>query len=168
VTLRTPAALDCIRAIAGEVEGANVGAGTVLSTKQYAEAEKAGAKFIVSPGATESLIAAGRDSAVPFLAGVITPGEAMTLAEAGFTTLKFFPSEPAGGAAYLKALVGPLPDIRFCPTGSITQKLAPQYLALPNVICVGGTWVAPAETIAAGDWERITALSREAAALKRG
>ena len=168
VTLRTPAALDCIRAIIAEVEGANVGAGTVLNAKQYADSEKAGAKFIVSPGTTESLISASEDSSVPFLPGVITPSEAMTLAEDGFTTLKFFPAEPAGGVAYLRALAAPLPGIRFCPTGSITMKVAPSYLALPNVICVGGTWVAPPDAVAAGDWSRVTALSREAAALKQG
>lgn len=166
VTLRTPAAMDCIRAIIGEVEGANVGAGTVNTTRQYAEAEKAGVKFIVSPGVTPNLLAVGKESAVPFLPGVITPGEAMTLAEAGFTTLKFFPAEPAGGVPYLKALAAPLHHVRFCPTGSITFKVAPAYLALPNVICVGGTWVAPADALAAGDWARVTALSREAAALK--
>jgi 2-dehydro-3-deoxyphosphogluconate aldolase/(4S)-4-hydroxy-2-oxoglutarate aldolase len=168
VTLRTPAALDSIRAIIAEVEGANVGAGTVLNTKQYAESEKAGVRFIVSPGVTPNLLAAGKDSPVPFLPGVITPGEAMTAAEAGFTTLKFFPSEPAGGAAYLRALAAPLPHIRFCPTGSITMKVAPAYLALPNVICIGGTWVMPPDAIATGDWARITALAREAAALPRG
>ncbi len=165
VTLRTPAGLDCIRAIAAEVEGASVGAGTVLDARQYQEAAKAGATFVVSPGATPGLIAAGKDSAVPFLPGVASAGEAMTLAEAGFTTLKFFPAEPAGGLSYLKALAAPLPAIRFCPTGGVTLKNAPAYLALANVICVGGSWVAPAEALAAGDWGRITALSREAAGL---
>ena len=124
-----------------------------------------GRRSSVSPGATPGLIAAGKDSAVPFLPGVATAGEAMTLAEAGFTTLKFFPAEPAGGLAYLKALAAPLPAIRFCPTGGVTLKNAPAYLALANVICVGGSWVAPAEALAAGDWARITALSREAAGL---
>ncbi len=166
VTLRTAAGLDCIRAIAGDVEGANVGAGTVLDVRQYEDAAKAGAKFIVSPGATPGLIEAAKDSAVPFLPGVATAGEAMTLAEAGFTTLKFFPAEPAGGLAYLKALSAPLPAIRFCPTGGITLKNAPAYLGLANVICVGGSWVAPADALAAGDWARIIALSQEAAHLR--
>ncbi len=166
VTLRTASAIESIRAIAAEVEGANVGAGTVLNTKQYEDAAKAGAKFIVSPGATPKLIAAGKDSSVPFLPGVNTAGEAMTLEEAGFATLKFFPSEPAGGLAYLKALVAPLPHIRFCPTGGISLKNAPDYLALPNIICVGGTWVAPPDAVAAGDWAKITTLAREAAALR--
>jgi 2-dehydro-3-deoxyphosphogluconate aldolase/(4S)-4-hydroxy-2-oxoglutarate aldolase len=168
VTLRTPAALDCIRAIIAEVEAANVGAGTILNTKQYADAEKAGAKFIVSPGITTSLLSAGRDSAASFLPGIITPGEAMTASDAGFTMLKFFPAEPAGGPAYHRALAGPLPHLRFCPTGNITARAAPGYLALSNVICFGGTWVVPQDAVAAGDWARITALAREAAALKRG
>lgn len=166
VTLRTPAALDCIRAIANEVEGARVGAGTVLDAQQYQQAAQAGARFVVSPGATPRLIAAASDSPVAFLPGVNTAGEAMTLAEAGFPTLKFFPAEPAGGLAYLKALAAPLPGIRFCPTGGITVASAPSYLALPNVICVGGTWVAPAAAIAAGDWAKVTALAREAAAIR--
>lgn len=167
VTLRTAAGPDCIRAIAAEVEGANVGAGTVLDRRQLEEAVAAGAKFLVSPGATPGLIAAARDCPLPFLPGVATAGEAMTLAEAGFTILKFFPAEPAGGVAYLKALGAPLPDIRFCPTGGIGAKNAADYLALANVICVGGSWVAPADALAAGDWARVTALSRAAAALKR-
>jgi 2-dehydro-3-deoxyphosphogluconate aldolase/(4S)-4-hydroxy-2-oxoglutarate aldolase len=165
VTLRTSAGLDCIRAIASEVEGANVGAGTVLDGKQYAAAVAAGARFIVSPGAMPQLVAAAKASAVPFLPGVATAGEAMTLAEEGFRLLKFFPAEPAGGIAYLKALGAPLPDIRFCPTGGIGPKNAPDYLALPNVICVGGSWVAPKEALDAGDWARVTALSRAASGL---
>jgi 2-dehydro-3-deoxyphosphogluconate aldolase / (4S)-4-hydroxy-2-oxoglutarate aldolase len=165
VTLRTAAGLDCIRAIAGEVEAANVGAGTVLDARQFEAAAKAGATFIVSPGATDGLLAAAADSAVPFLPGVATAGEAMRLAERGYSHLKFFPAEPAGGIAYLRALGPPLPAIRFCPTGGIGAKNAPDYLALANVVCVGGSWVAPAEAVAGGDWSRITALSREAAAL---
>ena len=168
VTLRTPAGLDCIRAIAGEVEGADPGAGTVLDAEQLAAAVKAGAKFLVSPGATPGLLAAADDSPVPYLPGVATAGEAMTLAERGYAHLKFFPAEPAGGGPYLKGLAAPLPGIRFCPTGGIGLKNAAIYLALPNVICVGGSWVAPAEALAAGDWARVTALSREAAGLGRG
>jgi 2-dehydro-3-deoxyphosphogluconate aldolase/(4S)-4-hydroxy-2-oxoglutarate aldolase len=165
VTLRTPAGLECIRAIAAEVEGANVGAGTVLDGKQYEAAEKAGATFIVSPGATNGLILAARNSPVPFLPGVATAGEAMALADHGYAFLKFFPAEPAGGVAYLRALSAPLPAVRFCPTGGVGAKNAPAYLALPNVVCVGGSWVAPAEAVAGGDFARVTALSREAVKL---
>lgn len=162
VTLRTPAGLDCIRAIAGEVEGANAGAGTVLDARQYEAAAKAGATFVVSPGATPALLAAAAVSFVPFLPGVATAGEAMTLADAGYKFLKFFPAEPAGGIAYLKALSAPLPGLRFCPTGGISVKNAAAYLALANVICVGGSWIAPAESLASGDWAKVTALAREA------
>ena len=167
VTLRTPAGLDCIRAIAGEVEAANVGAGTVLDARQYEAAEKAGATFVVSPGVTNGLIAAAANSTVPFLPGVATASEAMALAERGYHYLKFFPAEPAGGIAYLRALGAPLPEIHFCPTGGIGAKNAPDYLALANVICVGGSWVAPAEAVAAGDWGRVTALARAAADLRK-
>jgi 2-dehydro-3-deoxyphosphogluconate aldolase/(4S)-4-hydroxy-2-oxoglutarate aldolase len=168
VTLRTAAGLDCIRAIAGEVEGADPGAGTVLDARQLGAAVEAGAKFLVSPGATPGLIAAADDSPVPYLPGVATAGEAMTLAERGYAYLKFFPAEPAGGVAYLKGLAAPLPGIRFCPTGGIGPNNAETYLALPNVICVGGSWVAPAAALAAGDWAKVTALSKEAAALRKG
>jgi 2-dehydro-3-deoxyphosphogluconate aldolase/(4S)-4-hydroxy-2-oxoglutarate aldolase len=166
VTLRTEAGLESIRAIAGEVEGANVGAGTVLDRRQLEEAVACGAKFVVSPGATPGLLAAAADAPVPFLPGVATAGEAMALAERGYLLLKFFPAEPAGGIPYLKALAVPLPGIRFCPTGGIGAKNAPEYLALANVICVGGSWVAPADAVAAGDWKRITALASAAAALR--
>jgi 2-dehydro-3-deoxyphosphogluconate aldolase/(4S)-4-hydroxy-2-oxoglutarate aldolase len=166
VTLRTPAGLACIRAIAGDVEAANVGAGTVLDARQYAAAEKAGAKFMVSPGATDSLHSAAANSPIPFLPGAATASETMALADRGYRFLKFFPAEPAGGVAYLKALAAPLPAIRFCPTGGIGAKNAADYLGLGNVICVGGSWVAPAEAVAGGDWGRITDLSRTAAALR--
>jgi len=166
VTLRTKAGADCIRAIANEVEGANVGAGTVLDRRQLDEAVAAGSQFLVSPGVTPGLVTAARDCPVPFLPGVATAGEAMTLAEAGFNFLKFFPAEPAGGIPYLKALAAPLLNLRFCPTGGIGPKNALDYLALPNVICVGGSWVAPQDAIVAKDWARITALSREAARMK--
>ena len=166
VTLRTKAGLDSIRAIAAEVEGADVGAGTVLDRQQLNEAVTSGAKFLVSPGATPGLVAAAKECPVPFLPGVATAGEAMTLAESGFTMVKFFPAEPAGGISYLKALAAPLPALRFCPTGGVGPKNAPDYLALANVICVGGSWVAPADAVAREDWVRITALSREAAKLK--
>jgi 2-dehydro-3-deoxyphosphogluconate aldolase/(4S)-4-hydroxy-2-oxoglutarate aldolase len=168
ITLRTPAGLDCIRAIAAEVDGADVGAGTVLDAGQLAEAVRAGAKFLVSPGATPGLIEAAANCGVPYLPGVATAGEAMTLAERGYAYLKFFPAEPAGGLPYLKSLAAPLPGIRFCPTGGIGAGNAAAYLALPNVVCVGGSWVAPAEALAAGDWPRVTALAKAAVTLKRG
>jgi len=168
ITLRTSAGLDCIRAIAAEVEGANVGAGTVLDARQLADAVRAGAKFLVSPGATPGLIEAAGASEVPFLPGIATAGEAMALAERGYRYLKFFPAEPAGGVPYLKALAAPLPGIRFCPTGGIGAGNAATYLALPNVVCVGGSWVAPGEALAAGDWAKVTALAKAAAGLRRG
>jgi 2-dehydro-3-deoxyphosphogluconate aldolase / (4S)-4-hydroxy-2-oxoglutarate aldolase len=167
VTLRTPVALECIRAIAAEVEGADVGAGTVCDAGQLHDAVAAGAKFLVSPGATPGLLVAAADTPVPYLPGAATAGEAMALAERGITILKFFPAEPAGGIAYLKALGAPLPHIRFCPTGGIGLRNAPDYLALTNVICVGGSWVAPAAAVAAGDWATVKTLSAEAAALSR-
>jgi 2-dehydro-3-deoxyphosphogluconate aldolase / (4S)-4-hydroxy-2-oxoglutarate aldolase len=168
VTLRTAAGLECIRAIAAEVADCDVGAGTVLDPRQLDQAVEAGAKFLVSPGASPNLVRAAREAPVPFLPGIATAGEAMTLAEQGFTALKFFPAEPAGGPAYLKALAAPLPGIRFCPTGGVGPKNAAEYLALQNVICVGGSWVAPADAVGQGNWTRITALSREAASLGRG
>lgn len=167
VTLRTEAGLDSIRAIAAEVEGADIGAGTVLNPAQLDAAVKAGAKFLVSPGATPALVAAAAGCLVPFLPGVATAGEAMSLADQGFSYLKFFPAEPAGGISYLKALAAPLPDIRFCPTGGVGSKNAAAYLALANVVCVGGSWVAPGDALAAGAWDKVTALAREAAALGR-
>ena len=167
ITLRTPTALEVIRAIGHEIEDAVVGAGTVLDPQQYRAAEQAGARFVVSPGATASLLAHAEASATPFLPGAVTSSEVMSLLERGYSCLKFFPAEPAGGIAYLKALAAPLPAARFCPTGGIDVASAPRYLALPNVLCVGGSWVAPGEAVAAGDWPRITALARAAAALGR-
>jgi len=166
ITLRTPAALDVIRAIAEEVEGAVVGAGTVLTPDQLAAVERQGACFAVSSGATDSLLDAARDSAVPLLPGAATASEVMRLLERGYRQMKFFPAEPAGGVAYLKALASPLPEARFCPTGGIDAARARSYLALPNVVCVGGSWVAPAAAVRAGDWARITVLATEAAALR--
>ena len=165
ITLRTPAALDVTRAIAAEVEGAVVGAGTVLTAGQYEDAERAGARFVVSPGTTDALLAAAAASAVPFLPGAVTASEVMRLLEQGYRFLKFFPAEPAGGVAYLEALAAPLPEARFCPTGGIDAVKARTYLSLPNVLCVGGSWVAPKDALAAGDWPRITRLARAAAAL---
>ena len=167
ITLRTAAAPDVIRAIAAEVEGAVVGAGTVLTPAQLAEVERLGARFAVSPGATDALLDAARDGAVPLLPGAATATEVMTLLERGYREMKFFPAEPAGGVAYLRSLASPLPEARFCPTGGIAAANAPDYLALGNVMCVGGSWVAPPDAVRAGDWGRITALAREAVALRR-
>jgi 2-dehydro-3-deoxyphosphogluconate aldolase/(4S)-4-hydroxy-2-oxoglutarate aldolase len=168
VTLRTPAALDAIRAIAGEVPDAVVGAGTVLTPEQVKESVAAGARFLVSPGWTDVLLEAMRASGVPFLPGVSTTSEVMALLERGVREMKFFPAQAAGGTAYLKSLAGPLPQARFCPTGGIGLTSAPDYLALPNVGCVGGTWMLPEDAIATKDWARIEALAREAAALSAG
>ena len=167
ITLRTPAALEAIRAASAEVPEAIVGAGTVLDTAQYQQATQAGARFIVSPGLTSSLIAAAAESDVPLLPGAITPGEIMTARDAGYSLLKFFPAEQAGGAAFLKALSSPLAGIRFCPTGGIGAGNAGDYLSLPNVICVGGSWIAPDRMIEAGDWDGITRLAAEACKLAR-
>lgn len=166
ITLRTTVALDVIRAIAAEVEGAIVGAGTVLTPTQYEEVERAGARFVVSPGATPGLLDVAATFETPLLPGAATASEVMALTERGFRHLKFFPAEPAGGLSYLKALASPLPQVRFCPTGGIDLARAKAYLKLPNVVCVGGSWVLPADAIAAGDWARITALAREAFALR--
>ncbi|MFD5626988.1 bifunctional 4-hydroxy-2-oxoglutarate aldolase/2-dehydro-3-deoxy-phosphogluconate aldolase [Streptomyces sp. NPDC127072] len=166
VTLRTPAALDAIRAIALEVPDAVVGAGTVLSPAQVARCVDAGARFLVSPGWTDVLLAAMEGSGVPFLPGVSTTSEVVALLERGVREMKFFPAEAAGGTAYLRSLAGPLPQARFCPTGGIGLDSAPEYLALPNVGCVGGSWMLPADAVAARDWGRIESLAREAAALR--
>ncbi|MCG6114444.1 MAG: 2-dehydro-3-deoxy-phosphogluconate aldolase [Mesorhizobium sp.] len=167
VTLRTPHALDAIRLIADEAPEVIVGAGTVRNAAQFQEAAAAGSRFIVSPGVTQELIDAANISRMPFLPGVATPSEAMALIEEGLTMMKFFPAEPAGGAEYLKALSSPLPEARFCPTGGITAESAARYLALPNVICVGGSWVAPASLVADRNWQAIEDLAREAARLRR-
>ncbi|ACY97318.1 MULTISPECIES: bifunctional 4-hydroxy-2-oxoglutarate aldolase/2-dehydro-3-deoxy-phosphogluconate aldolase [Thermomonospora] len=166
VTLRTPAALEAIKRIAAEVPEAVVGAGTVVTAAQAAQAAGAGARFLVSPGCTDTLRRAMTDTGLPFLAGVSSASEAMALLEHGITAMKFFPAQAAGGPAYLKALAGPLPQVRFCPTGGITPQTAPDYLALPNVGCVGGSWLAPEEAMRAGAWDRIRQLARQAAALR--
>ncbi|MFE0809864.1 bifunctional 4-hydroxy-2-oxoglutarate aldolase/2-dehydro-3-deoxy-phosphogluconate aldolase [Streptomyces sp. NPDC058794] len=168
VTLRTPAALDAIRAIAAEVPDAVVGAGTVITAQQVEEVVTAGARFLVSPGWTEALLEAMRASGVPFLPGVSTTSEVVALLERGVREMKFFPAEAAGGTAYLKALAAPLPQARFCPTGGITPASAPEYLALPNVGCVGGSWMLPKDAVAGRDWERVAALARAAAGLSAG
>lgn len=168
VTLRTPAALEAIREIAREVPGAVVGAGTVIRPGQVAEAVAAGSRFLVGPGWTDVLLEAMRASGVPFLPGVSTASEVVALLERGVREMKFFPAQAAGGTAYLKSLSGPLPQARFCPTGGIGQDSAPDYLTLPNVGCVGGSWMLPQDAVAARDWDRVEALAREAAALSAG
>ena len=165
VTLRTPVALDAIRAIAGEIEGALVGAGTLLSPQDIRAAEAAGAVFGVSPGATAALLDAAEDSPLPYLPGAATATEALLLLEHGYRLQKFFPAVPAGGPDYLRSLASPLPAIRFCPTGGISAATATQWLALPNVICVGGSWMCAAKDVRAGDWARIEGLARQAAGL---
>ncbi|WP_305037378.1 bifunctional 4-hydroxy-2-oxoglutarate aldolase/2-dehydro-3-deoxy-phosphogluconate aldolase [Lysobacter sp. CFH 32150] len=166
ITLRTPAALDAVRAVAAEVEGAVVGVGTVLAPEHLLAAERAGARFAVSPGASADLLAAARDSALPWLPGAATASEAMTLLAHGYRYLKFFPAESSGGVAALRALAGPLPELRYCATGGIGLHNARDYLALANVIAVGGSWLTPGERVAKGDWAGITQLAREAAALR--
>lgn len=166
ITLRTPAALACIRALS-RLEGAIVGAGTVLLPDQLSASLDAGASFAVSPGSTPRLVEAALRAGVPYLPGVATASEAMALAEMGLTHLKFFPAEALGGARYLASLASPLPHIRFCPTGGITQEKARSWLSLPNVCCVGGSWVAPADAIRSRDARRIQSLAREAASLRQ-
>ncbi|WCD96463.1 bifunctional 4-hydroxy-2-oxoglutarate aldolase/2-dehydro-3-deoxy-phosphogluconate aldolase [Streptomyces sp. HUAS 31] len=166
VTLRTPAALEAIGAVAEAVPDAVVGAGTVITPEQVTLAVTAGARFLVSPGWTDLLLEAMRASGVPYLPGVSTTSEVVALLERGVREMKFFPAEAAGGTAYLKSLNGPLPQARFCPTGGIGPATAPDYLALPNVGCVGGSWMLPADAIAARDWGRVEALAREAAGLR--
>ncbi|MFF5314025.1 bifunctional 4-hydroxy-2-oxoglutarate aldolase/2-dehydro-3-deoxy-phosphogluconate aldolase [Streptomyces massasporeus] len=168
VTLRTPAALEAIREIAREVPGAVVGAGTVIRPAQVAEAVAAGSRFLVSPGWTDVLLEAMRASGVPFLPGVSTASEVVALLERGVREMKFFPAQAAGGTAYLKSLSGPLPQARFCPTGGIGPSSAPDYLALPNVGCVGGSWMLPQDALAARDWGRVEELARAAAGLSAG
>ncbi|MCX5597162.1 bifunctional 4-hydroxy-2-oxoglutarate aldolase/2-dehydro-3-deoxy-phosphogluconate aldolase [Streptomyces phaeochromogenes] len=165
VTLRTPVALEAIRAIADGVPEAVVGAGTVISPDQVAQSVAAGARFLVSPGWTDVLLDAMKASGVPFLPGVSTTSEVVALLERGVSDMKFFPAQAAGGTAYLKSLAGPLPQARFCPTGGIGPAVAPEYLALPNVLCVGGSWMLPPDAIASGDWARVETLAREAASL---
>jgi 2-dehydro-3-deoxyphosphogluconate aldolase/(4S)-4-hydroxy-2-oxoglutarate aldolase len=165
VTLRTPAALACIGAIARDVPEAIVGAGTVRSAADAQAARRAGARFAVSPGFTREVAQACRDAALPLLPGVATASEVMAANAEGFRFLKFFPATAAGGIPMLKALAGPFPDVVFCPTGGITPQAAPDFLALPNVAVCGGSWLTPAEAVDAGDWARITALAHAAADL---
>jgi 2-dehydro-3-deoxyphosphogluconate aldolase / (4S)-4-hydroxy-2-oxoglutarate aldolase len=162
VTLRTPAALECIRRIAGEVEDAVVGAGTITSARQRQAAYEAGARFGVSPGLIEGEAVEGD---LPLLPGVATATELMWGLQAGYSLFKLFPANVVGGVGALKAFASPFPQARFCPTGGVDLKNAPEYLAQPNVICVGGSWVAPKDLVKAGDWAGITRLAREAAGL---
>jgi 2-dehydro-3-deoxyphosphogluconate aldolase/(4S)-4-hydroxy-2-oxoglutarate aldolase len=166
ITLRTPTAIEVIERLTWEVPEAVVGAGTVLNPADFERAVKAGARFVVTPGLTEPLIACAAGADTPILPGVATASELMRGLDAGLTHFKFFPAESIGGAAALKALHGPFGGARFCPTGGIGAKTAADYLALPNVLCVGGGWVAPADAVAAGDWARITGLAHAAAALR--
>ena len=167
VTLRTPQALACMEAIAREVPEAVVGAGTVRSAADAAAAAKAGAQFAVSPGYTRAVGQACRDHGLPLLPGVATGSEIMLAQEDGYTELKFFPAMQAGGTAMLKAWASPFFDVKFCPTGGVTPHNAQEFLSLPNVACVGGSWLVPADALAQGDWGRIEALAREAARLPR-
>jgi 2-dehydro-3-deoxyphosphogluconate aldolase / (4S)-4-hydroxy-2-oxoglutarate aldolase len=165
VTLRTACALDAIRAMA-EVEGGVVGAGTLLTPADVKAAKAAGAKFGVSPGATERLLDACAEWELPLLPGAATASEIMALLEKGYTVQKFFPAEQAGGAPYLKSIGSPIPQVSFCPTGGISLKNAKDYLGLKNILCVGGSWVAPKDAMLAGDWAAITTLAAEACRLR--
>ncbi|MRV76036.1 bifunctional 4-hydroxy-2-oxoglutarate aldolase/2-dehydro-3-deoxy-phosphogluconate aldolase [Duganella sp. FT92W] len=165
VTLRTKYALDAIKAMS-QVEGAIVGVGTLTQPEEFAAARDAGAVFGVSPGLTPALIAAAKSSGLPLLPGVMTPSEVMVAREHGFKQLKLFPAVPAGGVALLSGIGGPLPDVTFCPTGGISQETAPQFLALKNVACVGGSWLTPKDVIKARDWARITEIAKAASSLR--
>ncbi len=162
LTLRTPAALDAIEAIATEVPEILVGAGTIVAPGQAKDAQSAGAQFLVSPGTTEQLAVAMRDTGLPHLPGAATVSEVMRLLELGYEELKFFPAEASGGVDFLKSIGAPVPQARFCPTGGITAATASSYLALPNVGCVGGSWLTPADAVLDSDWARITQLASEA------
>ena len=168
LTLRTPVALDAIRAIADEVPEILVGAGTVLTPGQAKEARDAGAQFLVSPGATPALLSGMADTGLPFLPGTATVSEVLAVLEAGWTEMKFFPAEASGGTAFLSSIASPVPAARFCPTGGITAATAASYLALPNVGCVGGSWLTPKDALASGDWARVERLAAAAASLVRG
>lgn len=171
ITLRTPAALDCVRAIRTQIPQAIVGVGTITSSADLDAARDAGAAFGVSPGATPTLLAMARamtnSDKFPFLPGVMTPSDVIAALDAGFTAMKFFPAKQAGGLPMLKAFAGPFPQVTFCPTGGIDIDSAPEYLAQPNVACIGGSWLAPAALVAQGNWPEITRLAQAAAALRK-
>jgi 2-dehydro-3-deoxyphosphogluconate aldolase/(4S)-4-hydroxy-2-oxoglutarate aldolase len=167
LTLRTAVGLDAIRAVAQEVEGAIVGVGTITRPEDFERSRKAGAVFGVSPGLTPELVAAAKDGGLPLLPGVMTPTDVIAARAAGFTELTLFPAQQAGGIGMLKALGGPFPDVTFCPTGGVSAATAPDFLALKNVACVGGSWLTPADAVASGDWARITSLAQQAATLRK-
>lgn len=167
VTLRTPPALKAIEAIRKAVPEAIVGVGTLARPQDFVDAARAGAQFGVSPGLTAELAGAAKQAAFPLLPGIMTPSELLAGLGWGFTTFKLFPAQQAGGISMLKALGAPFPDVLFCPTGGISRATAPDFLALPNVACVGGSWVAPADKVRAGDWRAIEELARDAASLAR-
>jgi 2-dehydro-3-deoxyphosphogluconate aldolase/(4S)-4-hydroxy-2-oxoglutarate aldolase len=167
VTMRTPAALDAISAIAKRVPEMIVGAGTVLTLEDLDAAIEAGARYALSPGGTPKLLKAARNAKIPFIPGVATSSEIMRGLDLGYTCFKFFPAEQLGSVAGLKAQAGPLPQAKFCPTGGIGEEKVPSYLALPNVLCVGGSWIASAEMIRAENWASIEATAKQAAAFKR-
>ncbi len=166
VTLRTDAAIEAISEMA-RIDGGVVGAGTLLTPADIKAAKAAGALFGVTPGTTDALVDAARAETLPLLPGAATATEALSLLEKGYSVQKFFPAGPAGGAKYLKALSAPLPQVRFCPTGGVSLTNAADYLSLPNVLCVGGSWVVPTDLVAAGDWDAVTELARQAATLPR-
>jgi 2-dehydro-3-deoxyphosphogluconate aldolase / (4S)-4-hydroxy-2-oxoglutarate aldolase len=166
VTLRTAAGLDAIKAIARDVPDAIVGVGTVTAPEDFAEARAAGARFAVSPGLTPALADAARQSGLPCLPGVMTPSDVIAARAAGFRQLKLFPAQQAGGLGMLRAMHGPFPDVVFCPTGGVTEETAPEFLSLPNVACVGGSWLTPKSAVDAGDWGQVTRLAARAAALR--
>lgn len=166
VTLRTAVGLDSIRAIAREVPDAIIGVGTLTRPEEFAKALDAGARFGVSPGLTPSMIEAAHQTGLPLLPGVMTPSDVIAARMAGFQQLKLFPAQQAGGIGMLKAMGGPFPDVMFCPTGGVSVENAPDFLALPNVACVGGSWLVPKAALTAGDWGKITVLAKEASALK--
>ncbi|ODP35453.1 bifunctional 4-hydroxy-2-oxoglutarate aldolase/2-dehydro-3-deoxy-phosphogluconate aldolase [Pandoraea sp. ISTKB] len=168
ITLRTPAAMDVIRHVAGLSDELIVGVGTLTRPEEMAQAVAAGARFGVSPGYTPALGAAAKAAGLPLLPGVVTPSDILAALADGYETVKFFPAEPSGGVPMLKALYGPFRDVRFCPTGGISAESAPSYLAQPNVVCVGGSWLTPKALVDAKDWDGITRLARAASALPRG
>jgi 2-dehydro-3-deoxyphosphogluconate aldolase/(4S)-4-hydroxy-2-oxoglutarate aldolase len=167
LTLRSEAGLGAIEAVASQVDGMVVGAGTVVTPEQVRQVRDAGAQFIVTPGSPPRLLEAALDSGLPLLAGAGTLTEMLTLAEAGLEAMKFFPAEASGGRAYLSAVSGPCPQLTFCPTGGITPQTAADWLALPNVGCIGGSWLTPKDAVAHGDWARIESLAADAAALRK-
>jgi 2-dehydro-3-deoxyphosphogluconate aldolase/(4S)-4-hydroxy-2-oxoglutarate aldolase len=166
VTLRSPAALDAVRAIVAEVPEVRAGAGTICTARQARAAADAGARFLVSPGSTQTLLDAMQQCAIPFLAGAATPSDVLRLLDRGIGQAKLFPAVAAGGISLLKALHGPFPQVRFCPTGGITAATAPGYLALPNVACIGGSWLAPPTVIEGGRWDEISRRAAESLRLR--